>query len=1382
MSDENKKGDSGNNAQKDLNNAQKSKENAFAELEALRAQSAEMLRQNKAREHSLNIQAKQIEANERLIEAAEVEIEALEEKLKTEGALTDKQAERLKDLKESVELKKEENKQNAKHVQMQTKMHDQAKNIASTVLGVNDGWKDTWWGSVVEDGPSGMSARFAELGKSLAEALNPADMLGSVMMKVQTSTILAFIQFDQLSAQMAAATGQGTKYNDVALDVAATNRRFGVGMAEASSAIMGLNESMSGFSDLPAEVTSAMVAQTAQLEKLGVSASVTGGLNDQFMKGMGMTADEAMAVNNELARTAMGLGIPVEKMAGDFQAALPQLAAWGKEAPKIFKKVAAAAKGLGVEMNTLLGFASQFDTFEGAATAVGKLNNILGGDVLNSYDMINASEEERVRMLLQGVQASGKSWDSMDRFSKMAVANAAGITDMAEANKLFSGGLAAYDDAQRKAEANAVSQKELEERTQAAVSVGEKFSQVMEAMAVAVGPLVSAAHSLMNVLLAINDMTGGMLLPVVLLAVGAYALFYQSMKAAIFWGEVQEKVIKKKTVAKISEKIATDSDTISQVQNNTAKTTGIIATLRLAAATAFNTAKTWAAAAASKALALGRAALAAVTNFLGGSMMFLSKSNLAVATTAKPAGKGMAGFFKALGQGFKNPYVIGAAAILAAITLGLGMMAVGVGILTYSLVQLVKAFMEMPGAIIPALAGLTAFLFIILNFIAIVAAMAPIALAFAVSAQLIGLGLLYITPGLIAFSVAAAIFSGAMKLWDESTFATMKTMMWMMPLFGIAMLIASPFMALAAQTMGQATAMLGVAFLALGAGLAVMALSLPIMLPLAAALVVFGLALAYAATPFLVGSVAVGIGSFILGIGLAALGAALLLYTPATALVMALLAPALIVFSFGLLKAAPMMATAALTLGTAALWLGLSLGVLGLALKLFDGEALEHMAILPFALNLFAFGLLFAAPMMAVAAGTLGTAGLILGGSLLAIGIGLKLFDRNAIKAMEKLPLIFIGFALALSVAAPFMAFAAATFGTSALVVGASLLAIGLSLKAFDKKAWKAMEGLTIALVPFALVIGLAGIIMGTSGKSFALSMLFVAPALALLGLAMKTFPEDVSGSMIGLAMGLVPLALAISLAGPLLMKGAIPFALASLILSPALAILGGPLKTFAESMALMAPVAEQMFVLALALAVMGPALAIFAFSMIAVGIAASMPFFSTGIGVFKDAIASMATSFEAIPTEKAKALGDFFSSLAKLTDLNNVAEVMWSIANGIYGVSMALAFMPEEKAFALSEVVNSVTRAAVEVTPEKVENVTGLVEQAATYADVQAKFKAPSVDAFVQALKQVNGDSSSEGGSGAGRGKDIVLELNGRELGRAIDVHLDDKHNLRSN
>ena len=89
-----------------------------------------------------------------------------------------------------------------------------------------------------------------------------------------------------------------------------------------------------------------------------------------------------------------------------------------------------------------------------------------------------------------------------------------------------------------------------------------------------------------------------------------------------------------------------------------------------------------------------------------------------------------------------------------------------------------------------------------------------------------------------------------------------------------------------------------------------------------------------------------------------------------------------------------------------------------------------------------------------------------------------------------------------------------------------------------------------------------------------------------------------------------------------------------------------------------------------------------------------------------------------------------------------------------------------------------------MQVTPEAVENVSGVVEQAAAYSQVQAEFREPSVDAFVQALVQVKEIESAKSGGGKGGGKggkEIVLVLNGRELGRAVDVHLDSKHDVRT-
>ena len=50
-----------------------------------------------------------------------------------------------------------------------------------------------------------------------------------------------------------------------------------------------------------------------------------------------------------------------------------------------------------------------------------------------------------------------------------------------------------------------------------------------------------------------------------------------------------------------------------------------------------------------------------------------------------------------------------------------------------------------------------------------------------------------------------------------------------------------------------------------------------------------------------------------------------------------------------------------------------------------------------------------------------------------------------------------------------------------------------------------------------------------------------------------------------------------------------------------------------------------------------------------------------------------------------------------------------------------------------------------------------------------------PDMAPFVQALKSALG----MGGEGGGGGQDIVLELNGRELGRAIDAHIEGSHGL---
>ena len=78
-------------------------------------------------------------------------------------------------------------------------------------------------------------------------------------------------------------------------------------------------------------------------------------------------------------------------------------------------------------------------------------------------------------------------------------------------------------------------------------------------------------------------------------------------------------------------------------------------------------------------------------------------------------------------------------------------------------------------------------------------------------------------------------------------------------------------------------------------------------------------------------------------------------------------------------------------------------------------------------------------------------------------------------------------------------------------------------------------------------------------------------------------------------------------------------------------------------------------------------------------------------------------------------------------------------------------------------------------LTPESVEAANQVVEAAGKYVEIQAEMKMASQDSFVQALKGALGLE----GTGSGGGKDIVLVLNDREFGRAVNATLEKKHNL---
>mgnify|MGYP003663514031 CR=1 FL=1 len=141
----------------------------------------------------------------------------------------------------------------------------------------------------------------------------------------------------------------------------------------------------------------------------------------------------------ELVNIGRVTGQSADTIANDFAVAMGNLAAYSlPKAREEFKKLSAISAVTGVEMGTVMQIASQFDDIENTADAVGSLNAMMGGPYLNTLDLVNATESERIDMLKQMMTQSGETFNTMDRFKQKAIAQALG-TDVQQASRLFTG-------------------------------------------------------------------------------------------------------------------------------------------------------------------------------------------------------------------------------------------------------------------------------------------------------------------------------------------------------------------------------------------------------------------------------------------------------------------------------------------------------------------------------------------------------------------------------------------------------------------------------------------------------------------------------------------------------------------------------------------------------------------------------------------------------------------------------------------------------------------------------------------------------------------------------------------------------------------------------
>ena len=84
-------------------------------------------------------------------------------------------------------------------------------------------------------------------------------------------------------------------------------------------------------------------------------------------------------------------------------------------------------------------------------------------------------------------------------------------------------------------------------------------------------------------------------------------------------------------------------------------------------------------------------------------------------------------------------------------------------------------------------------------------------------------------------------------------------------------------------------------------------------------------------------------------------------------------------------------------------------------------------------------------------------------------------------------------------------------------------------------------------------------------------------------------------------------------------------------------------------------------------------------------------------------------------------------------------------------------------------------------LTPDSVENVVKLVNEAERYTESQIKLKGGVIEGFVDAITNAVGTvTGSAGAGGAGEQRPIILKLDEREFGRAVGKVVDGKVGMK--
>lgn len=339
----------------------------------------------------------------------------------------------------------------------------------------------------------------------LNEIVRPTNIFANLLDKVVEKTIeYARIQ-DKAFSQFEKQVGNVKLYADQITNITTATAAFGTTIEDTTGVLIEFKKSFAGFESLSKDQQTTIATTSTQLSKLGIATTDLAYNMEFLVKAQGQTVEEADNLQKSLYATANAMGIPPARMVSEFGKAAPALAGHGRMMTKVFLDLQNGAKNTGIAFDNLLQVTSKFNTFEAAAQSAGELNAILGGDYLNSIELLNANEGERVRILQESLKMSGKNIKDMGIQEQQAAANAIGLKDVTELQKLMSNETSKRTVETIKAQK---AQEEMNKATKSATELGDKINSLFTKLAINMRPVIETLKDIVDYYISWSEALG----------------------------------------------------------------------------------------------------------------------------------------------------------------------------------------------------------------------------------------------------------------------------------------------------------------------------------------------------------------------------------------------------------------------------------------------------------------------------------------------------------------------------------------------------------------------------------------------------------------------------------------------------------------------------------------------------------------------------------------------------------------------------------------------------------------------------------------------------------------------------------------------------------